>query len=131
MSAPPDVAPFALIVEDDDDLALLLEFILGREGYRTERCADGRIASEAIGLAPVPELVLLDLLLPYVNGLELIKQIRENASWGGVPILMLTAQNGEQDVARALDAGADDYLVKPFQPEELKARLRRLRRGRR
>lgn len=124
-----DTAPIAVSVEDDADLALLLEFILQREGYQVESYRDGRAAQQRLSSGPPPGLVVLDLKLPYVDGFELIACVRGQAEWGRVPLLMLTAQDREEDIVRALDAGADDYLVKPFQPEELKARLRRLRRG--
>jgi DNA-binding response OmpR family regulator len=74
---------------------------------------------------PAPDLVLLDVMLPYVDGFEIIGLIRAQAGWEGVPVLMLTAKNTERDTVRALDAGADDFVIKPFQPQELLARLRR------
>lgn len=127
---PADALPVALLVEDDSDLALLLQFILAREGYRVDHCADGRAAKARLAQAP-PALVMLDVMLPYHDGFELIGLIRERTDWDAVPILVLTAQSRDHDIARALDSGADDYVLKPFQPEELKARLRRLRRARR
>lgn len=120
--------PTALLVEDDDDLALLLVYILQREGYQVDRCADGREAKARVSQPSAPTLAILDIMLPYVDGFELIQTIRRNPSWSQVPILMLTSQDREEEIVRALDSGADDYLVKPFQPEELKARLRRLKR---
>lgn len=127
---PADALPVALLVEDDPDLALLLQFILAREGYRVDHCVDGRAAKARLERAP-PQLVMLDVMLPYHDGFELIGMIRARADWDAVPILVLTAQSRDYDIARALDGGADDYVLKPFQPEELKARLRRLRRTRR
>ena len=75
-------------------------------------------------MAP-PRLVLLDLLLPYISGFELITQIRSMPSWSDVPIIVLTSLSQEGSVVRALDAGANDYIVKPFRPDELVARVRR------
>lgn len=127
MAAEPS-APLAFLVEDDQDIAMLVDFILRREGFEVERCADGRQAKARIGQAPVPDVAVLDVMLPYVDGFELIEMIRANPTWCAVPLLMLTAQSREEEIIRALDAGANDYVVKPFQPEVLKARLRRLRR---
>ena len=79
----------------------------------------------------LPALVLLDIMLPYVDGYEILSKIRNQAGWGNVPVVMLTSKGSERDIARAFDCNADDYMVKPFQPDELKARMRRLMRGRR
>lgn len=122
--------PTALIVEDDLSIAMLLRFILERDGFHIEHAADGREAQRLIGSLTPPTLVLLDIMLPYVDGFELIASIRAQAGWEKLPVLMLSAKGSERDIARALDAGADDYVVKPFQPDELKARLRRLLRNR-
>ena len=128
MPAEPSNTPLALLVEDDADIAILVDFILRREGFEVERCADGREAKARIGQAPVPDVAVLDVMLPYIDGFELIEMVRADPTWSEVPLLMLTAQSREEEIVRALDAGANDYIVKPFQPEELKARLRRLRR---
>jgi DNA-binding response OmpR family regulator len=87
---------------------------------------DGRQATDFIDTLPPPALVLLDVMLPYLDGFELIKRIREHATWNQVPIIMLTAKSQEQNIVRALDYGANDYLIKPFRPEELLARIRRV-----
>lgn len=118
-----------LIVEDDEHIALLLEYLLRREGFHTELAADGKRAEEIIRASAPPVLVILDNMLPYRSGLELIAIIRGMPSWKGVPVLMLTAKSQEQDIVTALDAGISDYVVKPFQPNEILARLRRLLRG--
>lgn len=130
-SALPDKAQTVLIVEDDKSIALLLRFIIEREGFCIEHASDGRDAQAKIELSPPPALVLLDIMLPYVDGFELLANIRCRPLWKDVPVLMLTSKGSERDISRALDSGADDYLVKPFQPDELKARMRRLMRGRR
>ena len=133
-AAPTDSRPetllTALVVEDDDSIAALLCFILERDGFRVKHAADGREAERLIATIAPPTVVLLDIMLPYVDGFELIDSIRTESGWQNVPILMLSTKGNERDIARALDNGADDYLVKPFQPEELKARLRRLLRQR-
>jgi len=120
-------APLVLVVEDDDHIAQVLRFMLERQGYRVTHLADGRAASEYVGASPeVPSLVLMDVMLPYLDGFEIVALARARADWAAVPILMLTAKNTERDTVRALDAGANDFVSKPFQPNELLARVRRL-----
>ena len=121
MSAQPSV----LVIEDDVHIAHVLTFMLERQGYRVTHAADGRAAALHVVSQPAPDLVLLDVMLPYVDGFEIIKLIRAQAGWQATPVLMLTAKNTERDTVRALDAGADDFIIKPFQPQELLARLRR------
>jgi DNA-binding response OmpR family regulator len=121
MSAQPSV----LVVEDDVHIAHVLGFMLERQGYRVIHVADGRAAVQHVVAQPAPDLVLLDVMLPYVDGFEIVGLIRAQAGWEAVPVLMLTAKNTERDTVRALDAGANDFIIKPFQPQELLARLRR------
>ena len=117
---------FVLLVEDDEHIAQLLKFMLEREGYRIEIAADGRVAREFIETAKdLPAMVLMDIMLPYCDGFELVGAIRARPEWANTPVIMLTAKTMEEDIVRALDAGANDYIVKPFQPQELMARLRR------
>ncbi|HLA35294.1 MAG TPA: response regulator [Rhodocyclaceae bacterium] len=118
--------PTILVVEDDDSIAMLLRFILEREGYLVVYAAEGRQAQNLIATMAPPNLVLLDIMLPYIGGFDLLDFIRSRDAWKDSPVLMLTAKGTERDIARALDAGADDYIVKPFQPDEMKARIRRL-----
>ncbi|MEH6433977.1 response regulator transcription factor [Massilia sp. DD77] len=121
--------PLVLVVEDDDHIAQVLRFMLERQGYRVTHLADGRAASEHIETATAaPDLILLDVMLPYIDGFEVVRLARERADWAAVPILMLTAKNTERDTVRALDAGANDFVIKPFQPNELLARVRRFMR---
>jgi len=116
-----------LVVEDDEHISQVLRFMLERQGYQVVHLADGRAAASHVeSSAAAPALVLLDVMLPYVDGFELVRQIRERDGWSRVPVLMLTAKNTESDTVRALDAGADDFIVKPFQPNELLARVRRV-----
>ena len=118
--------PTVLIVEDDEQIAFLLQFIVEREGFRVLLARDGRAAQKLIDESVPPALTMLDVMLPYVDGFQLIAHIRAKPAWRDSPILMLTAKSQEGEIVRALDAGANDYLVKPFQPNELKARIRRL-----
>lgn len=118
-----------LIVEDDEHIAYLLEYILQREGFVTVCAADGRQAERIIESESPPALVVLDYMLPYRSGLELITMIRARQEWKDVPVMMLTAKSQEEDIVACLDAGVSDYVVKPFQPNEILARLRRLMRG--
>ena len=116
----------ALVVEDDADIGRLLKFVLEREGFRVTLCPDGRSASARVQSAAAPALAILDVMLPHVNGYDLLAMIRKSPTWGKVPVLMLTAKSREEDAVRALDGGAGDYVTKPFQPAELRARIRRL-----
>jgi two-component system, OmpR family, response regulator MprA len=115
-----------LLVEDDARLSSFLSRELMTAGYRVERVADGNQALAAFALVG-PDVVVLDLVPPGVDGLELASKLR---ALSGVPILMLAARDGVDDRVAGLDAGADDYLPKPFALEELLARLRALLRGR-
>ena len=115
-----------LIVEDDDDIAQVLQRSLRLEGYETRIAVDGEAA---LGAATdfVPDLVVLDLGLPKIDGMDVARRLRQNDD---VPILMLTARDALESRVEGLDAGADDYLVKPFERQELLARLRALLRRR-
>ena len=121
MSAQPTV----LVVEDDVHIAHVLTFMLERQGYQVTHVADGRAALEHVASQPAPDLVLLDVMLPYVDGFEIVGRIRAREGWEATPVIMLTAKNTERDTVRALDAGASDFIIKPFQPQEMLARLRR------
>jgi two-component system, OmpR family, response regulator MprA len=118
--------PLVLVVEDDHRISAFLDRALVQAGYRVAVAADGPAALATADETP-PEVVVLDLMLPGLDGLEVARRLRAG---GGVPILMLTARDGVDDRVQGLDAGADDYLVKPFALEELLARLRALLRGR-
>ncbi len=117
--------PSVLVVEDDVHIAQVLIFMLERQGYLVTHAADGRAAVQHVVSQPPPDLVLLDVMLPYVDGFEILGLIRAQAGWEASPVIMLTAKNTERDTVRALDAGANDFIIKPFQPQELLARLRR------
>jgi two-component system phosphate regulon response regulator PhoB len=124
--------PRILVVEDDDALGTLLRYNLEREGYSVSLATDGE---EALIQAEeqLPDLVVLDWMLPRVSGIEVCRRLRQKPQSRNVPIIMLTARGEESDRIRGLDTGADDYVVKPFAVTELSARiravLRRLRPG--
>jgi two-component system response regulator MtrA len=109
-----------LVVDDDTALAEMIGIVLRTEGFDPVFCADGALAVDAFR-ASNPDLVLLDLMLPGMDGIEICARIREES---GTPIIMLTAKSDSADVVKGLESGADDYVVKPFNPKELVARIR-------
>jgi two-component system response regulator MtrA len=109
-----------LVVDDDTALAEMIGIVLRAEGFEISFCADGSEAVDAFRTFS-PDLVLLDLMLPGMDGIEVCSRIREES---GVPIIMLTAKSDTADVVKGLESGADDYVVKPFNPKELVARIR-------
>jgi two-component system phosphate regulon response regulator PhoB len=115
--------PLVLIVEDEAPLVTMLRYNLEREGFAVDEAADGEEALLRIAERR-PDAVLLDWMLPLVSGIEVCRQIRRAPSTRALPIIMLTARGEEGDRIRGLDSGADDYVVKPFSPSELVARLR-------
>jgi two-component system alkaline phosphatase synthesis response regulator PhoP len=114
-----------LIVEDDPDIAELVGRYLDKAGFRSERVASGREALRHITARP-PDLVVLDLMLPQIDGLEVCRMIRADEKTAAIPIIMLTARAEESERIVGLEIGADDYLAKPFSPSELVARVRAL-----
>ena len=115
----------ALIVDDDEDIAYLLRLLMLRDGFIVHSAANGRDARDFISGAKPTDIVLTDLMLPYVSGFELITQIREDRQWSDVPIIVLSGKVTERDAVRALELGANDYVTKPYSPQELSARVRR------
>ncbi|HXU41874.1 MAG TPA: response regulator transcription factor [Burkholderiales bacterium] len=120
------MAGTALVVEHDEQLAHILRFILEREGFEVCLVRDGRSAEETIALSPPPAIATLALMLPHTDGYELLRRIRGTPGWQAVPIIVLTARTQDRDVARTLAAGANEYIAKPFDPDELRACVRRL-----
>jgi DNA-binding response OmpR family regulator len=114
-----------LIVEDDPDIADLVARYLDKAGFVTERAANGRDGLKAMAAHP-PDLMVLDLMLPHVDGLEIVRQARVNEATAAIPIIMLTARAEESERIVGLEFGADDYMAKPFSPNELVARVRAL-----
>jgi two-component system response regulator MprA len=123
MIEPSPPQPQILIAEDDTEIRMALERILGYEGYATRSVADGAAALEAVK-DHRPDVIVLDVMMPYVDGLTVCRRLREHGD--RTPVLMLTARHELSDRVEGLDAGADDYVAKPFELEELLARLRAL-----
>ncbi len=119
------MATRVLIVEDDRDIADLVAHYLGKAGFTTQVLSSGREALAAIAAVP-PDLIVLDLMLPQVDGLEICRAVRSHAKTAALPIIMLTARGEESDRIVGLELGADDYIAKPFSPNELVARTRAL-----
>lgn len=119
------MSPHVMVIEDEIDISRLVKDYLEKEGYRVTLLADG-----AQGMAEVlkvkPDLLLLDLMLPGMDGLEICKKVRSRPEVSHLPILMLTAKGEETDKIIGLELGADDYLTKPFSPKELVARVKAL-----
>lgn len=115
-----------VLVCDDDDLLLeLLHHRLSAKGYSVELARNGREALEIVNDNP-PDAIVLDAMMPLVDGYEVLRQVRARAGMAKVPVIFLTARKQEKDIVQALSLGASDYLAKPFIPEELLARLSRL-----
>jgi DNA-binding response OmpR family regulator len=118
-----------LVVEDEKTIAELVAEALKRHGYRVETVHDGDSGLHAAETS-LPDLVILDVMLPGMDGWEICRRIRENNATKGIPVLMLTARREERDLIAGFDVGADDYMKKPFSVNELAARVRSLlRRG--
>ena len=115
-----------LVVEDDIHLAKLIDYCLVREGYEIRNAADGEQALQEFERPQLPDLVVMDVMMPYHNGYELLANLRARPAWKQVPVIMLTSRTREEDVVQGLDLGASDYLTKPFRPAELAARIRKL-----
>ena len=112
-----------LIIEDERDLADLIAFNLEKEGFQTIVATDGRSGLERVN-QNCPDLVILDLMLPEIGGIEICKAIRRNESSSAIPVLMVTAKGEEIDRVVGFEVGADDYLVKPFSTRELLLRVK-------
>ena len=114
-----------LICDDDPLLLDLVRHRLSSRGYEVEVAEDGAEALSSIEISP-PDAVVLDAMMPVVDGYELLRRLRARPETAAIPVIMLTARRQEEDVLSALQLGADDYMVKPFIPEELVVRLGRL-----
>ncbi len=112
-----------LIVEDEKDIVKMLEYNLKNEGFKTISVSDGEDAIDS-SISRSPDLIILDLMLPGIDGLEVCKTIKSNSKTTSIPIIMLTAKSQESDKVVGLELGADDYMTKPFSPRELIARIK-------
>ena len=122
----PKTSASILLVEDDAFTVALLRFVLERQGLQVHTVADGPAALACMEQGPVPDAVLLDLLLPQLGGLAVLERLRQHPGWAHTPVVVLSALDAGSDLAQAFAAGANDYVTKPFNPEELLARLQRL-----
>jgi DNA-binding response OmpR family regulator len=115
-----------LVIEDDPTISSLIEFRLKRDGYVIAKAADGHAAMVAFAVDIVPDLVVMDVMMPFHDGYELLTNLRSRALWRHVPVIMLTSMSREEDILKGLQMGATDYVIKPFRPAELSARVKSL-----
>lgn len=114
-----------LIVDDEPSIVVPLEFLMKREGYEVTVAGDGQAALDALAVS-LPDLVILDVMLPKLSGFEVCRRIRAEPRWAGLKVLMLTAKGRDQEVEKGLGLGADAYVTKPFSTRDLVARIRAL-----
>ena len=117
--------PHVLVVDDEEDLLELVRYNLTKEGYRVSCAATGDEALKAVRRQP-PDLIVLDLMLPMIDGLEICRRLKGDSKTRDIPIIMLTAKSEESDMIAGLERGADDYVTKPFSPRVLAARIKAL-----
>lgn len=113
-----------LVIDDDDDIRDIIVLNLEVAGYEISQASDGRQGLEA-AIAEPPDLILLDVLMPRMNGIEVCKEIRQQPALAKTPVILLTSKDQENDIDRGFAAGADDYIVKPFSLRELQSRVLR------
>lgn len=118
-----------LVVEDEEDILELVRYNLAREGYQVSLAGSGEQALRTVREA-LPHLIVLDLMLPELDGLEVCKRVKQDPRTAHIPVVMLTAKGEESDVVTGLELGADDYVTKPFSPKVLVARIRAVLRRR-
>lgn len=114
-----------LIVDDEPNIVISLEFLMKREGFEVLVANDGEAALQQIA-THLPDLVLLDVMLPKRNGFEVCQQLRGNPEWAGVKVIMLTAKGRDTEVAKGLALGADAYMTKPFSTKDLVAQVKQM-----
>ncbi len=114
-----------LIVDDEEDVLELVQFNLEKDGYKTETAVSGEEALKK-AKAKRPDLIILDLMLPGIDGLEVCKRLKSDSKTENIPVIMLTAKSEESDIVTGLELGAQDYITKPFSPKVLIARVRRI-----
>jgi DNA-binding response OmpR family regulator len=115
-------APLILVADDDPDILSLVTLRLERSGYDVLAAGDGEQALRA-ALEQAPDLALLDVMMPKLDGYEVTERLRDNEATRHMPVILLTARVQEADIARGVEAGADDYVRKPFSPQELRDRV--------
>jgi DNA-binding response OmpR family regulator len=118
--------PTVVIAEDEPDLRKLLVYTLESEGYTVEAFGAGDDCLEHLQAEPVPELVILDIMMPGMDGVDVLERIREDDRLADIPVVFLSGRGRESDVVAGGEADADDYITKPFSPSELRARVARL-----
>jgi len=118
-------APRVLSIEDDVAMGQFLRAVFTAQGFTVDHAVDGR---EGLELAHRhhPDLVILDLLMPYKNGFEVLRELKQDPATRGVPVIILSSNSREEDIVKALNAGADDFVIKPFRARELVARVRKV-----
>lgn len=114
------------IVDDDNIVARLLSHWLMQRGFSVQIISNGRDALESVSTNVPPRLILLDVMMPFADGLEVLSTLRARAPWKKVPVIMLSSKSNEASIVRAFEAGADDYVTKPFKLPELMVRMNRL-----
>jgi DNA-binding response OmpR family regulator len=114
--------PVVLAADDDEDILALVAFRLERSGYTVIQARDGQEALD-LALSEKPDLAVLDVMMPKLDGFELTRRLRSEEATSRMPIILLTARAQDTDVAQGFDAGADDYIRKPFSPQELRTRV--------
>lgn len=114
-----------LIADDEPNIVISLEFLMKREGFDVQVAMDGEAALQAIA-AQLPDLILLDVMLPKLNGFEVCQQIRAHPQWQSLKVLMLTAKGRDTEVSKGLALGANAYMTKPFSTRDLVAQVRQL-----
>lgn len=118
--------PDVLIIENDAHVAGIVDLLLKHEDYSTRLIRDGQSASQYINYRNPTKLVIVDLELPYADGYSVLKRIRSNKKWQHVPVVIISKKATEKDIVKCFDLGASDYILRPFLPEELVARINRL-----
>jgi DNA-binding response OmpR family regulator len=118
-----DSTPTILVADDEEDLRELVTYRLTRSGYRVIGAGDGQEALE-LAAERAPDLMVLDVMMPKLDGYELTRRVRAEEALSSIPVILLTARSQESDIDRGFEVGADDYLKKPFNPDELVARVR-------
>jgi DNA-binding response OmpR family regulator len=114
--------PLVLVADDDPDILTLVGFRLERAGYEVLPARDGEEAL-ALALERQPDLAILDVMMPKLDGYEVTQRLRDDPATSAMPVILLTARVQEADITRGFEAGADDYIKKPFSPQELRARV--------